>query len=227
MISVLVVDDDFMVADVHRRLVDRHPGFAVVGVAHSAAEALQAVRELKPDLVVLDVYLPDRSGVELLAAIRASGARCEVIAITAARDPETVEAIMRLGGLRYLIKPFDPATLTSQLAQIHELFEVTRSLRTAVSATQDSIDELFASRHPLSTALPKGLSAVTLELVMKSLQDRESLSATEVSAATGISRASARRYLEHLVAIGRSELAMRYGATGRPEHRYRLLSSGV
>jgi response regulator of citrate/malate metabolism len=224
MISVLVVDDDFMVADVHRRLVDRHPGFSVVGIAHSAAEALKAVRELKPDLVVLDVYLPDRSGVELLAAIRASGATCEVIAITAAREPETVEAIMRLGGLRYLVKPFDPATLTSQLAQVQELFEIAKSLRTGPSATQDSIDELFALRHPLSTALPKGLSPVTLDLVVKSLQDRESLSATEVSTATGISRASARRYLEHLVGIGRTELTMRYGSAGRPEHRYRLLS---
>ncbi len=223
MISVLVVDDDFMVADVHRRLVDRQPGFHVVGVAHSASAALNAVKELNPDLVVLDVFLPDHSGVEFLSALRSTGSACEVIVITAARDPETVAAIMRLGALRYLVKPFDPAALSAQLGQVQELFEATDSLKSARAVTQDSIDALFAVRHPVATALPKGLSPTTLELVLGSLDLVAALSASEVSIAIGISRASARRYLEHLVMVGRSELTMRYGSTGRPEHRYRLL----
>lgn len=223
MISVLVVDDDFMVADVHRRLVDRQPGFEVVGVAHSATAALNAVKELKPDLVVLDVFLPDHNGVEFLGALRSTGATCEVIVISAARDSETVAAIMRLGALRYLVKPFDPAALSTQLCQVQELFEATYSLKSGQAVTQDSIDALFAVRHPVATALPKGLSPTTLELVVGSLDILEPVSATDVSAAIGISRASARRYLEHLVLVGRVELTMRYGSTGRPEHRYRLL----
>lgn len=224
MISVLVVDDDFMVADVHRRLVDRQPGFEVVGVAHSAATALKAVTDLNPDLVVLDVFLPDHSGVEFLGALRANGSTCEVIVITAARDADTIATIMRLGALRYLVKPFDPAALSAQLGQVQELFEAAHALRAAHVVTQDSIDALFAVRHPVATALPKGLSPTTLDLVLGSLHLTDARSASEVSSATGISRASARRYLEHLVLVGRSELTMRYGSTGRPEHRYRLLA---
>ena len=157
MISVLVVDDDFMVADVHRRLVDRQPGFEVVCVAHSAAAALQAVKELNPDLVVLDVFLPDRSGLELLRALRAAGATCEVIAISAARDPETVTAFMHLGALRYLVKPFDPAALIGQLGQVRELYDAIESMRHVGAVSQDGVDALFSVRHPASTTLPKGL----------------------------------------------------------------------
>ncbi len=223
MISVLVVDDDFMVADVHRRLVDRQAGFEVVRVAHSAAAALQAVKELNPDLVVLDVFLPDRSGLELLRALRANGSTCEVIAISAARDPETVTAFMHLGALRYLVKPFDPAALISQLGQVRDLYEAVDVMKQVEAVSQDGVDALFACRHPASTALPKGLSPITLETVVGCLGSADDPSASEVSVLTGISRASARRYLEHLVVIGRAELTMRYGTTGRPEHRYRLI----
>src|SRR2546423_1330735 len=106
-LRTLVVDDDFMVARVHRGYIERVPGFEVVGVAHSGAEALAAVDRLRPDLVVLDIYLPDMSGLEVLRELRQRQAAVEVIMGTAARDVASVRAAMQAGALHYIVKPFD------------------------------------------------------------------------------------------------------------------------
>ncbi len=95
---VLVVDDDFMVASIHRQYVERVGGFVVVGEAHSGAQALELVAELKPDLLLLDIYLPDMSGLDVMRQVRADSA-VDVVAITAARDVETLRAAMRYGAI--------------------------------------------------------------------------------------------------------------------------------
>lgn len=110
MIRVLVVDDDFMVAKLHSTLVSRVPGFEVAGVAHSGSEALSLVRELAPDLVLLDLYLPDVSGLEVLRQLRGDGAPGggpDVLVITAARDAASVRAARHGGAVQYVVKPFE------------------------------------------------------------------------------------------------------------------------
>lgn len=107
MYEVLVVDDDFMVAEIHRRFVDKTPGFTTVGVARTAAEALESVRTAHPDLVLLDVYLPDMSGLDVLQQLRAEGNAVGVIMITAAREIDTVSRALHGGASDYLVKPFD------------------------------------------------------------------------------------------------------------------------
>ncbi len=216
---VLVVDDDFMVADIHRRLVEREVGFTVVGTVHSAADALRSVVELEPDLVLLDVYLPDRHGLEVLAAIRSTAAKCDVIVITAARDTAVLRSVMRLGGLHYLIKPFDPEGLRAQLSRVRQLRLVTAALGATV--TQVDVDRAFSALRTPASMLPKGFSSATLNLVVAALRSDLDQSTSEIAVATGISRPSARRYLEHLADLGHAEMRMRYGTTGRPEHLYR------
>ena len=71
--DVLVVDDDFMVADIHRRFVDRVDGFTTAATATSGAQALEMAAALRPDLILLDVYLPDVTGLEVLQRLRAGG----------------------------------------------------------------------------------------------------------------------------------------------------------
>ena len=94
MISTLVVDDDFMVAKIHAaRRAD--PGFEVVRVVHTGADALRAAHELHPDLVLLDIYLPDRNGVEVLERLRAETPDVDVLVITAAREVDTVRKALR------------------------------------------------------------------------------------------------------------------------------------
>ena len=219
-LRVLVVDDDFMVARVHRGLVERVPGFTVVGEAHTAAEALAAAERLAPDLVLLDVYLPDRSGLEVLRALRAQPGRSpDVLVVSASRDVEVLRAALQGGVVHYLIKPFTFPALRERL----ERYAAAHGrLATLGEARQDDVDSVLgALRGSAPARLPKGLSGPTAALVAGALRSAGELSAAEAAAHCGLSRVSARRYLEHLVRAGQAELRLRYGTSGRPEHRYR------
>lgn len=221
MISTVIVDDDFMVAKVHAAFVERTRGFEVVDVVHTGADALRAVHELHPALVLLDIYLPDRSGVEVLERLRAETPEVDVLVITAAREVDTVRRALRGGVVNYLIKPFEYDALRQRLehyAAAHQhLAEVS-------AAAQSDIDRVFGtSSRP--KPLPKGLSSETAALLEELLRTAEAdLSASECAALAGLSRISARRYLEFFAETGRVKVRLRYGA-GRPERRYRWCTS--
>lgn len=224
MLSVLVVDDDARVARNHRDFVEAVPGFTVVGIAHTGAEALRAVAEHQPDLVLLDLYLPDTSGINVLQRLRSPdepgpGTPVDVLVITALRDIDNVRAALHGGAMYYLLKPFNLSALQEQL----DRFAAVRDKLTGVEqATQHDVDRVFGVRRASTrTSLPKGLTAATAQLVAETLRETEAdLSAVEVAERAGIARVTARRYLEHLCADGQAALRMRYGSAGRPEHRY-------
>ncbi len=218
MIGVLIVDDDFMVARIHSGFVERTDGFRVVGVAHTGAEALDRAATLEPDLVLLDVHLPDMSGLEVLAALRAGGNIPGVVMVTADRELEVVKAALRGGAMQYLVKPFHYDDLAHRLGRVRDAL----AERGTGEADQATIDRLFAvDARRASAPLPKGLSQVTAELVLTSLRERGEQSAAECADALGLSRVTARRYLEHFVGTGSASVRLNYGGTGRPEHRYR------
>jgi response regulator of citrate/malate metabolism len=218
MIRVLVVDDDFMVAKVHRGFVERTGGFEVVGEARTGAEALRMVAELRPDLVLLDIYLPDMSGLDVLQALREDPYEVDVLAVTAARDVETLRTAMRGGVVHYLIKPFGFEALRDRLqryAAAHGRLSATKEV------AQDDVDRLFSTMRTGSVRLPKGLTRETAVLIEEVLSGADGdLSAAECAELAGLSRVSARRYLEHFVDTGRAEVTLRYGTAGRPERRY-------
>jgi len=223
-IRTLVVDDDFRVAELHCAYVDRVKGFSMVGRAHSGGDALRAVERLRPDLVLLDIYLPDMSGFDVLQRLREEDRAVDVISITAAREVESLRAAMRGGVVHYLIKPFLFATFEEKLLSYASARE--RLVRLA-QAEQGDVDRIFgALRTVRNEPLPKGMSDTTLELISQALgRSRSGLAATAVADAAGVSRVTARRYLDHLCQLGKAELTMRYGSPGRPEHRYRLVSN--
>ncbi|MDP5184486.1 response regulator [Blastococcus sp. BMG 814] len=230
-VRVLVVDDDFAVASVHRGYVESLPGFAVVGEVHRGVQAVEAVQALRPDLVLLDVYLPDISGLEVLRRIRAAaGPQPDVLAITAAREVDTVRQAMTGGVVDYLVKPFSLATFRERLEvyRAHRAEVLRRSGDTAGGLEQSDVDRLLAGRRRGGgagsvTDLPKGLSPRTLEAVARTLRSDPAvdLSAGEVAERCGLARVSARRYLEHLERTGRAAVLPRYGGTGQPENGYR------
>ncbi|MDF9873291.1 response regulator [Streptomyces sp. NPDC001110] len=232
MTKVLVVDDDFMVAKLHSRYVSAMDGFTVVGVAHTGAEALRAARRLRPDLVLLDIFLPDMDGIQVLRELRAAeeregdGRSADALFITAARDAGVVRAALRAGAQHYLIKPFHRSALQEQLQHVASLRNRLDALDEARrEARQEDVDRIFGTRPPGSRELPKGLAARTAELVERVLRDHPAgLSASECAAAGALSRVSARRYLEYFAETGRAEVSLRYGGTGRPERRYRAVS---
>ena len=222
MIKVLVVDDDFLVARIHRGFVERTEGFEVVGAVHKGGEALEAVASLKPDLVLLDVHLPDIFGLDLLARMREINPDLDVIVISAAREAETVRRALRGGIVHYLIKPFTYEDLQQRLVHYQDAY---RQLDETSGATdQAEVDRVFgiASAAGAGERLPKGFSAETLRLVEEAMGAAgDDLSASEVGEIVGIARVSARRYLEHLVSAGKAEVRLQYGEVGRPQRRYR------
>ncbi|WP_037680770.1 response regulator [Streptomyces cellulosae] len=223
-IDVLVVDDDFMVARVHRAFVERVGRFRVVGVAHTGEQAAHAVDELRPDLVLLDLYLPDVFGLDVIPRLRTAGHDCDVMVVSAAREADTVRGAVRHGVVDYLLKPFAYEDLRARL----ERYAQQRGrLLTAVVRGQADVDRVLAGAAvpaPPPGTLPKGMSVETAALVERALRDAEgSLSAAECATSVGISRVSARRYLEYFHTVGTADVSLRYGVTGRPERRYRSL----
>lgn len=229
MIRVLVVDDDFMVAKVHAAFVTRTPGFEVVGLAHTGATALEAIAALEPDIVLLDVYLPDINGLSLLQQLRSSdgpGARAEVLVVTAANDAASVAAALRTGAAGYLIKPFKQDDMHVRLKQLADRLRRLDQLTGSTGSRQVEVDRVFRADPPQAvtgSGLPKGVAAETLQLVEKLLREagETGLSASECAQASGMSRVSARRYLEFLGQQGVAGVSATYGGAGRPERRFR------
>lgn len=222
-IRTLVVDDDYRVATIHSAFVSRAQGFVVVGRAHTAAEALEAVENLRPDLVLMDVFLPDGDGLDVVRRLLERPDAPDVIVITAAREVATVRTAMQLGAVHYLMKPFGFAALDKRLQSYREMRDRMSGLR---EADQSAVDELFGMLRPPGAGLDrpaKGHSAPTLELVRRAVAEGGNMSATEVAAEVGISRSTAARYLTYLLQHGIVRLEPRYGSTGRPENGYTLV----
>ena len=219
MINVLVVEDDLVAADAHRLYVERVDGFAVAGVVHSAAEARRALGRVAVDLLLLDQYLPDGNGLDLCRALRAEGRLVDVIMVTSARDLALVRAAVSSGVVQYLLKPFTFATLRDKLERYARF---RRGVDRAEHGDQTDVDHLFATlRGSEGAQLPKGMSAPTLDAVAAALRGAGGgLSATATGDALGMSRVTARRYLEYLADQQSALRTPRYGTRGRPEFEY-------
>jgi response regulator of citrate/malate metabolism len=221
-IRTLVVDDDFHVARAHTRSVEKVPGFTVVGEAHSAAEAHRLITEDRPDLLLLDMYLPDRTGLDLvrqLAAAAGGDGVPDFILITAAKDIESVRSAIQLGAIYYLVKPFAFAALREQL---EAYLQWRQRLSQAREADQETVDTLYSMlRSPATSARQRRKLPATMARVLDVVADSpDALSAADVAKYLGFSRPTAQRYLATLVQRGLVDLDLAYGATGRPEHRF-------
>jgi response regulator of citrate/malate metabolism len=219
-IRTLVVEDDALVAEVHASYVERVPGFVVAGVAHRATEALEILASRPVDLVLLDFHLPDVKGLDMLRLLRArSAAPVDVIAVTAARDAASIRAAIAQGDSQYLVKPFAFVTFADKLERYARY---RAQVDVAAEPDQAKVDALIGTlRGTTARTLPKGLNATTLDHVRDAVRESGApLTASEVAGRCGLSRVTARRYLEHLVVEGVVTLSMRYGGTGRPEHLY-------
>lgn len=242
-IRTVIIDDDLAVAGVHHGFLMAHGAFEVIGTAHTGATGLEMVKKLRPDLLLLDIHLPDLSGLEVLTRLRSDpqGAHLDVFAITAARELVTVRGALAGGVIEYLVKPFGSAEFRARLDRYVASRSALLKLDTAESGLdQQSIDRLRSSVLPTaaseaSTAEPrsrgnliaevnhppKGLSRNTLDAVIELLRvPGAEYSAAELATELGLARVSARRYLEYLVTSSRATLTPKYGSAGRPENRY-------
>ncbi len=212
-LSVLVVDDDFRVANLHAGIVDAIPGFTVTGVARTLADARKAAGAVAIDLALVDVYLPDGSGVDLIRELR-----CDSMVLTAATEADTIRAALAAGALGYLVKPFTHGVLATRLAGYARY----RRILAGPNLGQENVDAALESLRPRILA-PQAAAATspTKRLVLQALQESaKPMSSGEISTAVGISRATAQRYLATLASAGEVTMQLRYGTTGRPEQEF-------
>ncbi|OBJ10236.1 response regulator receiver protein [Mycobacterium sp. 1482292.6] len=210
-LTVLVVDDDFRVANMHAEVVNTLGGFTVVATVNTldAARKADAV-----DLALVDVYLPDGSGIDLVRELRGDS-----MVLTAATEATTIRAAMSAGALSYLVKPFATTDLAARLAGYARYRKILSSPNLSSSDVDAALDAL---RPRIAPSQPATLAASsTKQLVLQALgTSNKPMSAAEVSAAIGISRATAQRYLAALASTGDLTVGLRYGATGRPEQEF-------
>lgn len=220
-LQVVVVDDDFMIARLHGKFIDSQPGYKLVGMAYNYEQSLAMVQETKPNLLLLDVFMPDRSGIELLREIRVRNIHCDIILITASKELEVVEEGFRFGVFDYLIKPFDLSLLQNSLIKYAEF---KRRLSSSVNVDQDMLNELKKIRSiPQQKPAPSGIDFRTLDLIKNCLlHGKESRSAEEIAKLAGVSRSTARTYLAFLVEEGVAQEELLYGTVGRPQRVFHL-----
>ncbi len=219
MIRVLVVEDEPIAARAHKAYVERVSGFSVAAVAHSRMEAERALSRGGVDLVLLDLHLPDGSGLDLFRRIRAAGSTVDVMVVSSARDADVVRSAVAQGAVQYVIKPFAFGTLRDRLLAYQEF----RNQVGDTDVDQAALDRALGMLHsPAGGALPKGMTKETLAIVVGALREFGEASSTQVAEFLGVSRITARRYLEHLADTNVAERSLRYGQVGRPETRYGL-----
>ncbi|ALS77687.1 two-component system response regulator [Planococcus kocurii] len=221
MIEILIIEDDKRIADIHRRFIEKIQGFQVIGAAHNGAEAKDWIQVLKPQLILLDVFLPDMKGTDLLPFIKSESPESDIIFITAASETAIVKKAFRAGVSDYMLKPltfdrFQKSLLAYQSKSM--------SLEKSDSLNEQSIEQLWNKNHEAymeQVITPKGIDPSTMIKIKEQLAiSSTGITAEEMGTACGMSRSTARRYLEHLTADQKARAELLYGTIGRPERRY-------
>ncbi len=223
-IRLLIVEDDRKIAEIQRRFVERLENVELCGIAHTLADARDQIEVMAPDLILLDVYFPDGSGLDLLRELRAADSGSDVILITAAKEVETLRSALRGGVFDYILKPLVFERLQEAVSRYREHLERLSALHHVAQKEVDALLPRNASDNATTgdRRLPKGIDALTLDKIREVMASGSPFSAEDVGAAIGASRTTARRYLEYLVGAGELSAEVAYGSVGRPERRYCL-----
>ncbi|OEF98015.1 two-component system response regulator [Desulfuribacillus alkaliarsenatis] len=218
-----------MVMEIHKQFIQKSNNFEIIATAGSGTEAVELASATQPDVMLLDIYLPDMDGLSVLKKLRALNVPTDIILITAARDAASIQEAFRYGAVDYIIKPFKYDRLKKALDTYSKMID---SLGANDQFSQEQIDLLSTVYPPKETAasssfdditdLPKGLNKLTLrQIVVYLLKQTDAKSAEEVAEGIGLARVTARRYLEFLENIDKVKLEVQYGSVGRPVNRYR------
>ncbi|MBY0221497.1 response regulator [Mammaliicoccus sciuri] len=218
-LTVYIIEDDPMVLEVNKGFLQRLDGFKLVGEAAEGKPAIEDIHKLQPDLILLDMYLPDMSGLELLRELRLENISSDVIMITAARDAVTIREALRFGAVDYLVKPFRFERFQEALQKFSKNYW---KFNTIDKLKQEDIDLWIGSAEKIS-ALPKGLNEFTLEQIFVGLKNEEHpLTAEQLAQKVGMARVTVRKYLDFLSVNGKVHIELQYGNIGRPTRYYSI-----
>ena len=224
MIQVIIVEDDPMVRDINTKFLQRIEGFNLFKAVSSLDEAKKYILLKKPDLILLDVYLPKENGIDLLKWIRNKDMDIDIILITADKTMERIQEALRYGAVDYLIKPFSFERLREALLLFKSRYE---QFKKADTMEQKDLDKLKTSSTSLQSEdeFSKGLNRFTYKAIWDEIVKRkkEDFTAEELAEKLGIARVTVRRYLEYMEKENKVEKLVEYGKVGRPQHRYHLV----
>lgn len=224
MLKTVIVEDDRMVAAINAQFAEKTPGVQVVATFHNGRDALAFLEQTSVDLLLLDLYMPEMSGVELLTELRRKGCNADAIFITAANDAPHIQDALRLGAVDYLIKPFRYERFEEALDKVVVRRKVIES---GLEFTQADIDEMIRARRPnpesRTAELEKGIQRQTLDHIRADLRKNASTyrTAEQIASDTGLSKVTVRRYLNYLIGMNESESQVDYSTGGRPRVEYR------
>lgn len=220
MYQTVIVEDDPTISLLHRTFLARDNRFALARAFSNGHEALEWLLHHTADLVILDVYMPRMTGLELLRTLRMAGIGIDVIMVTAANDSKTVDALLKLGVTDYLVKPF----AASRFQQALDTFCQHRDAVSHDNVSQQELDALFPSSP--ASLVPKGLQTRTLDRIRACLRQIPQAGATceTIAEHSGFSTVTVRRYLTYLVDQGEAVSQVNYDTGGRPCMLYRPLS---
>ena len=224
MLKTVIVEDDRMVAAINAQFAEKTPGVQVVATFHNGRDALAFLEQTGVDLLLLDLYMPEMSGVELLTELRRKGCNADAVFITAANDAPHIQDALRLGAVDYLIKPFRYERFEEALDKVVVRRKVIES---GLEFTQADIDEMIRARRPnpesRTAELEKGIQRQTLDHIRADLCKNASTyrTAEQIAADTGLSKVTVRRYLNYLIGTNEAESQVDYSTGGRPRVEYR------
>ncbi|WP_441987834.1 response regulator [Paenibacillus sp. 2RAB27] len=230
-IEVLIIEDDVKIAEINRRFIEKVDGFHVVGIATDDIQAKEQLDILRPNLVLLDIYIPGSNGLELLSYIRQHFRDTDVIMITAAKEVEAIREAVRSGAFDYIMKPLVFNRLQETLLRYLDFHSELNRLHHTGSINQSDVDRLIlgTSKKDSRTEiayLPKGIDKLTLVKIVQAISTAaDGMTADQIAKEIGVSRSTGRRYLEHLVSSGEVFADLTYGVVGRPERVYRKRES--
>ncbi|MFC5447798.1 response regulator [Paenibacillus aestuarii] len=226
-IEVLIIEDDVKIAEINRRFIEKVDGFHVVGIATDDVQAKEQLDILRPNLVLLDIYFPNGSGLDMLSYIRQHYRDTDVIMITAAKEAEAIRDAVRSGAFDYIMKPLVFNRLQETLQRYLDFHRELNRLNTSGSINQSDVDRLWSGTGKKDARaenifLPKGIDKLTLEKIVQAISAADAgMTAEQIAKEIGVSRSTGRRYLEHLVSAGEVYADLSYGVVGRPERVYR------
>lgn len=217
----MIAEDDFRVASIHEEFLLKMKDVEIVGKALNATDTIKMLEEYDVDLLLLDIYMPDELGTDLLPNIRKIFPKVDVIMITAATDKALLEKAVRNGVYNYLIKPVTLDRFTETIESYKAKKEL---LDNQSEVNQSIIDDFFGNVKKESIEernLPKGIDPLTLQKIKGILNTLiNGTTADEMGQKMGASRTTARRYLEYLVSDEWARAELEYGVVGRPERKY-------
>lgn len=226
MIQVFIIEDDVRNAHINRRFVEKLEGFEVVGIATDGNQAQELLEILQPDLVLLDLFIPEVHGFDLLRHIKVNYAQTDIIMVTASKELNIVREAIHEGIFDYIVKPIVFERLQDTLNKYKEFREKISTLERSgsnIMIDQYKIDELFRNNNKENNrnSLPKGIDQLTLDKVTSYINTiDEVFTAEQISIRLGISRSTSRRYLEYMVSLNKLSADLNYGTVGRPERVY-------